>query len=292
MTIQVACRYQPYLWGTDLCCVVDSFDLSSANKMKNLVFDGSIEQKSNTIGIKSANCGNIDFIPHGIYQQFKNIKRITISNSNLPIINAELFSSGFENVEWLDLSKNNIQEIEANAFVGLKDIKQIHLSGNKITALKNEIFKNNTKLEYIDFKENEIEMINPKIFKSLNSMTKVNINNLSLTVQEAKAENGNLKSCFKHYSSVEKITSENIRILEKLKFVSNKYKLCIKQIHEVRSNFDNKWNIVEKNTKVIKENFKIIRESYLFTDVTFELGDNQIIEAHRHILEGEYSALY
>jgi hypothetical protein len=63
--------------------------------------------------------------------------------------------------------------------------------------------------------------------------------------------------------------------------------LCIKEATEknTKSETNHSPNEEVKAFEVIKGNYTIIRNSY--ADVTFELADYQVLEAHRHILEGE-----
>jgi chromosome segregation ATPase len=241
-------------------------------------------------------------------------------------------------------------------------MKWIDLSRNQIEFIKEKIFKNNIKLEYINLNRNQIEIINPKLFSSLINLKQLKIHNLVFDKLDERVTgmNGALHQYYENYlkdtvtltrgkldqmkNQVEESSNENLKNLEKLKFVRmkyesciennvnteskfeiiqnkldfvhNKYELCIKEIQEIQSKVESKENEIiflrnkyelcieeatEKNTKsesndspniqalktaeVIKENYDIIRNSY--TDVTFDLADYQVLEAHRHILEGE-----
>jgi hypothetical protein len=81
---------------------------------------------------------------------------------------------------------------------------------------------------------------------------------------------------------------------EEIYFLRNKYIQCIKESEGKNDIFGSNLNpnfSKVKAAQVIKENYDLIRNSYSFADVTFELADNQVLEVHRHILEGELHIL-
>jgi hypothetical protein len=172
------------------------------------------------------------------------------------------------------------------------------MSWNKIAYIKHEIFKNNLRLEYIDLCGNYIEMINPKLFTSLNHLHKVGINDMTLSAADAKHMNGSLSVYYINFlqepviltrEEIDQMKNQNVMLQNQLNFVRKKYKLCIQELenkdYSLNSNLNP--NVSElKAAEVIKQNYDIIRNSH--ADVTLELADNQILEAHRHILEGEF----
>jgi hypothetical protein len=125
--------------------------------------------------------------------------------------------------------------------------------------------------------------------------------------------------CIKENQEIQsKVESKEKEII----FLHNKYELCIKEIQDIQSNVKSKDEEIYflrnkyiqcikesegkndifgsnlnpnfskvKAAQVIKENYDLIRNSYSFADVTFELADNQVLEVHRHILEGELHIL-
>jgi Leucine-rich repeat (LRR) protein len=277
------------------------------------LFSGSNEQKLETTKIKFNFNERIDFIPLDIFREFPNFNGIAIWNSDLSFSIINLFTKEFNQIKYLDLYNNKIQKIGENTFSELKDLKWICLSYNKIEFIKDEIFKNNLKLEYIDLNENPIKMINSKLFTNLDQLEKVEINSMNFRASDIKAINGPLQTHYNNFFIYEK--NQAIEFLKKqLKFVRSKYESCLKNVQDNEVSLEgvhNKLNFVRQKyklciqelkdkhensninqivpeVKVIKGNYDIIRNSYSFTDVTFELADNQIIEAHRHILEGKF----
>jgi Leucine-rich repeat (LRR) protein len=301
MEVKVECKYNStshHLLGKHQGCFVQKFDLISVNKNKAFKFSGSNEEKLETTKICFESCRKIDFIPPDIFIQFPNLNGVSIWNSDLSSSIANLFTKEFKKIEYVLLFNTKIKEIEENAFTELKELKWIDLNYNKIENMNHEIFKNNLKLEYVYLNGNNIKMINPKLFSNLDHLQKVKINSVSLTTSDVKNINDNLKSCYDNHLN-DKITLKreeldhlkfknlelsiiNIKNLKKLNFVRCKYEFRIKELEDLKANFTSKINFIikkEKEVRMMKENYDIIRNSY---------ADNQILEAHRHILEGEF----
>jgi hypothetical protein len=186
MAVQVVCKYESVSCDFKRC-TVKNVDLTSTNKEKTFIFSGSNDEKSEVREVHYDGCGNIDFIPLDIFREFPNLNRISIKNSNLPVINAKLFTKDFKNIQYLFFSDNNIQLIEENAFAELIELKGLNVYHHKIEYLKEEIFKKNFNLEYVYLSNNsnlprktssypEIKMINPKIFENLRHLKTVKIN--------------------------------------------------------------------------------------------------------------------
>lgn len=87
-----------------------------------------------------------------------------------PVLQNNLFTEDFQVIEYVDLSRNNIQTIEPNAFGYLTKLKWIRLYNNIIQSSHFLILKKNPDLIYIDFDNNKIASINPNFFYGLNKL--------------------------------------------------------------------------------------------------------------------------
>jgi Leucine-rich repeat (LRR) protein len=73
----------------------------------------------------------------------------------------------------LNLSSNNIDEIDPSLFHNCKQLEGLDLSGNKLQTLDKNLFEKCTNLKVLDLYVNNIHKIEPTLFHILLKMTQL-----------------------------------------------------------------------------------------------------------------------
>jgi hypothetical protein len=80
----------------------------------------------------------------------------------------------FPNLEWLLISKSNLETIDRDDIKMLTTLRQFSIANCRLKRLKGDLFRDLTDLEVISFKGNELEEIEPDILDGLEKLTFVN----------------------------------------------------------------------------------------------------------------------
>jgi Leucine-rich repeat (LRR) protein len=100
------------------------------------------------------------------------------------------FSSIASFIKTLDLSKNNVDEIEIDAFFYLKSLRNLSLSHNKLTKLTRNNFDTLFNLNYLNLSFNLISSIENGTFINLNKLITLDFNYNSLKSIESNSFQG------------------------------------------------------------------------------------------------------
>ena len=93
------------------------------------------------------------------------ISQLTITQSLIQEIEADVFTTTFTSINDLDLSNNNIKTLSPGAFNGLSHLRTLNLSGNKIDDLGSAL-QPLVSLQKLDLSYNSINDLNDKTFSS------------------------------------------------------------------------------------------------------------------------------
>ncbi len=154
-------------------CQISGIDFSFGTFDNNFTFIEPENKLKETTAVEIKQSTKLDFVPVEISQQFPSLQGLKITHSKLEILRENLFTRDLENITYLDLSSNGIQQV-FDAFKILPGLRWVILANNSIETLIYRIFKNNKKLEVIDLQENKIKMINIKLFLNLAELQVVN----------------------------------------------------------------------------------------------------------------------
>lgn len=75
----------------------------------------------------------------------------------------------------LQMPKCNISEIESDAFNTLTNLKEINMSGNRLTRIPNRLFANTRAIAKIDFSNNNLELLDNSLFQELQNLNILNL---------------------------------------------------------------------------------------------------------------------
>ncbi len=119
----------------------------------------------------------IDFLPKQIFNDFPQLNGISIVGcQSLKTVKNNLFTKDFGAIQYLDLSNNKIETIEANAFQHHPKLMWVSLAQNQIRSLPQQIFKNNPELILIFLFNNKLKSVTADFFKNLNKLQWVGSN--------------------------------------------------------------------------------------------------------------------
>jgi Leucine-rich repeat (LRR) protein len=108
----------------------------------------------------------LEVIPHGIYC-FTGLDELYADNLKITVLEGFQTDLG---LKILNLSKNNLSDINVDNFVGLRKLKKLFLTENKRTTLNPGYFHGLEKLLELDLSSNKITMIPLSIFDSLKNL--------------------------------------------------------------------------------------------------------------------------
>lgn len=120
----------------------------------------SLEDLQLSIDESSAFIGNL-------FTELPSLKNLTIFNSNLRILKACLFCEFEKPILSLDLTSNNIQNIEINAFLSMKKLLYLKLDSNYLHDLGYGVFNGLRKLKTLIISSNRLRKIPFDVFTEL-----------------------------------------------------------------------------------------------------------------------------
>ena len=101
-------------------------------------------------------------------------------------MDANLFKN-LVNLNELNLSDNDIIQIDRFAFNRMENLEIRRLGGNKLTQLDSNIFLGLSNLNYLDLMKNEISDLPDFVFKDLENLVYLNLNENKLTKINSKS---------------------------------------------------------------------------------------------------------
>lgn len=125
-------------------------------------------------------------MPQDLKRTMPNLVEVTKKLTNLytsgrPMkLTADVFA-GATQLEMIDLSDGDLQEIESRAFYGPSKLKKLNLSGNKLKALPRDLFPRNNAVKEINLSNNQINTLSRSTFTNLQHMKKLDMSNNQLT---------------------------------------------------------------------------------------------------------------
>lgn len=158
--------YIPY-WPNVTLCMVKRHPFVTRDRAQHYTFSGSLRNKSEVTAVMFLESKTVEFLPTEIFTEFPNLTGLLVEKNRMPVVKNRIFNKHFTGLDHLSLNRNQIQEIEENAFIGLHELRKIELSQNEIEFLKYEIFQYSPKLKFITLDSNLIKLINPRMFTTL-----------------------------------------------------------------------------------------------------------------------------
>lgn len=103
------------------------------------------------------------------FQFYGDLRNVDLSNNHLVTIPNNSFEAQKQLVE-LHLKHNKISALTERTFQGLKSLTVLNLRDNYLETLRNGLFTSLTKLEELDLGQNRISTVDPEAFQRLGSL--------------------------------------------------------------------------------------------------------------------------
>ncbi|CAG4994256.1 unnamed protein product [Parnassius apollo] len=184
-----------------------------------------------SVAVPGNNLTRITLANHGT-----DLQTIIWTDSTVQAIDQDLFL-GLYNLEYIDLSRNEIKRTEHDLFARLTHLKHLNLSRNKIEDIPRFTFAYLDNLEVLDVSHNELHVIPFQVFGPLTRLKYLDIshNKIATFLDYFFKPNRQLKQLFLNNNSIVEITSKalvNLRELEILDLSGNKLDYLPKSIFD------------------------------------------------------------
>lgn len=154
---------------------------------KFTVTGGHLTKGRKDLGVKYVefSASNISYIPEQVFKKFPNLEYLNVNgvglksfhplanasdlkvilanNNQISRLDANVFSVSTD-METLSLRKNNIQEVDVNAFHNLGNLRELFLSDNKLSGLHMNTFAPLISLEVLSLSGNQLQSIDLELF--------------------------------------------------------------------------------------------------------------------------------
>lgn len=224
-----------------------------------------------------------------IFHDFRNLRSVTISQSVIRNLTAELFS-GLHHLEKLILNRNDIKEL--SDFAQLENLRKLFLASNSIAVIKGNVFRRLTALTFLTLEDNEIFFIHSNAFAGNLNLEELNLNRNDLSFLEPTTfhNNLNLKEISLNHNKLKGLPAGIFVRNEKLE-VLRMFRNELKSLHNniFDSNMDLRWIELGENELLFVDSktFQNLQQLH-FVDFSRNYcidGSFPIEMNHEHLLE-------
>ncbi|KAF5277468.1 hypothetical protein FQR65_LT03805 [Abscondita terminalis] len=189
---------------------------------------GSVNSTSDNVYCESCDFNSTDVILMSrgfalIPKGSETVEYLDLSYNNIGILSEYVFwNNSYINVQKVLLHQNRIKNISANAFKGIRKIREVDLSDNLITSIDPYLFKSNTRLQRLIIMNNSIKFNRVQTFilsSSLQYLVLSN-NNIDQIYEVTFLGVPNLRSLNLNDNNVFRIAPNGFRTLNKLHYLS------------------------------------------------------------------------
>lgn len=192
------------------------------------------------------------------------LRKIVWTDSNISSVEINLFD-GLYNLEYIDLSRNEIKRTDHGLFARLSRLKHLNLSRNHIDDVPRFTFADLENLEVLDVSHNRLQVIPFQVFGPMIRLQYLDIsyNKLATFLDYYFKPNRQLKTLFLNNNSLVKITPNalvNLEELETLDISSNKLDYLhkslfdtLEQLRDLDLSYNNLLNISQDAFKNLKK---------------------------------------
>ncbi len=97
---------------------------------------------------------------------FNKIVELELSFNEISELEADTFDD-LKKLEKLDLGTNKLKELHPDVFKELHNLRLLKLTVNQLETLPGGIFRNNKQIHYLDLSFNKLKKLHPDLFKEL-----------------------------------------------------------------------------------------------------------------------------
>lgn len=121
----------------------------------------------------SPNCG-ITRVASNAFSSLLKLQGLILNNNKLSNINPNWFKNP-ATIDEVDLSFNQIKDLNKSSLMGLSNLKKLKLNGNMIQTIHPDSFSSQSRLTDLDLSENQLTRLSSRIFTSLKSLTVIKL---------------------------------------------------------------------------------------------------------------------
>jgi Leucine-rich repeat (LRR) protein len=179
------------------------------------------------------------------------LNELNLSHNNINQIKAYGFT-GFNDeiipsrLKKLSLSSNSIRQIEPFTFASINCLEELYLKNNLIESITADYFKELTRLKILDLSKNKIAVIEKDSFKELKELKEIKLQENQLEQLDTVLFSGlkNLEIIYLHFNKFKNNTENKLEL-----YLENK-------IHKVTINANKEW--VQNNLNLVRNTVNII----------------------------------
>jgi insulin-like growth factor-binding protein complex acid labile subunit len=231
-------------------------ELNIKHKLINNIADSNVKSLfKQSLRRLSINKCNLKSIKKGMFNLMLQLKKLSLSQNEILLIESDSFSTGSYETHLLELflsenklnkiqsktfqgllklqvllvDTNQIDEIEVNSFENLNDLRHLNFQSNMLRNIKYGSFNGLLKLQTLYLDKNEIEDIEENSFRDLNDLRELFIqkNKIKFVKNEIFFDKKELEILHLYQNNIESIETipfNTLRSLKKLHLFSNKIK--------------------------------------------------------------------
>lgn len=188
----ISCTFALSLQGT-YSCRLPSLNIADDEKQE-LTFDvsGHLDDLGNeNVTNVEIYGGNVPFIITQIFQNFPNVRSMTISYAGLSRIQTKAFSNAVNLLTFVAY-ENSISSIEPYAFTGALSLNLINLYQNRIQNIHESAFYGVYSLMFLNLGSNNLSQLPQNLFDSQKSLTHLSVQFNHLETLDGRIFSNNL----------------------------------------------------------------------------------------------------
>ncbi|GIX91296.1 slit 1 protein [Caerostris extrusa] len=108
---------------------------------------------------------NLDVVPITLNPELRELR---LSSNHIKALRSSLMV--YRNLEFLDLSRNQLSILDKENFVALKQLRVLMVNSNMVSSIQNDTFKSLSKLRILHMNENYLQSLPPKGFHYLENL--------------------------------------------------------------------------------------------------------------------------
>ena len=151
------------------------------------VLSGSVFQPLKSLTYLDLGNNNLHQIFQVLFEPLKSLRRLDLSGNGCCDRMQETTFESLTSLRYLHLERNNLSNYVASKgadllFKGLSELKEIHLSSNKIQRISDSLLRDQVNLELLKLDGNRISGWGPNLFKFTKNLTKLDLSHNKIGV--------------------------------------------------------------------------------------------------------------
>lgn len=275
----------------------DQVDFRISSYIKNILFENStvheiprsmFQRIQSVTNLTMKNVGLVDELNKYALEYAVNLVVLNLAENNLTILDKKAFS-GARKLEVIDLSWNQIIQVDPSAFMYLNKLKKLNLAHNSLKVLDVDVFQALEATTLIDISFNNLIELHEETFKNCKMLKNVAVAANSLIEFDVKVPYTLIKLDLGH----NELMKCNIKPVNDDAINSLRDHLKISVTNNSLINFDIDPNFILTHLDLSRNSFKDLSNiSSIYTLIDLNLAFNPIGQLQLNIFDGMHDLLY